>query len=511
VRWSIKVALGRVSEPSEFNRSLWSRLVKTDCAPNEPRPKEAVKLPSVAATCLVGVALLLPATAGPVEFGLAQYNAALDARNLKQRIKYDVSLEPAESFRIEPYAAGGAHISGGDLRGLMYALLEAADQIRATGRMKQTHSVPSIAIRAIRRFARDDLADWQPYFEMLARDRFNRFTLIFTEAPTDLEKLRTISQLAADYAVDFTLALWFAPDESIARILAACPMIRTVQIREPAHDLEAYRTRVFKPIHDAGRRIALDLDPEVATVAHQEGIALRSDSLSGGPSWPPNFEIEAPADYASHAEFYWLWGRLAYDPKSKPAHGEQPDEVIAAAQIISDIAIARGGTNEWSATIRPVVLANSLATAAGELESSTVPDLQLLAKIARDEATKQRGSGGSEESPAQPRPAVTHTVVHNATPDQTINLTLQIAPIPLASIKDFRMVRLHYRALSATSTTIVEKPAALSVSFAIPPQPSDILYYFGIVDQSGRERLEPDPMTTTPFHIIRVQAPALVQ
>ncbi len=83
--------------------------------------------------------------AGPVEFGLAQYNAALDARNLKIRIKYDVSLEPAESFRIEPYAAGGAHISGGDLRGLMYALLEAADQIRATGRMKQTHSVPSIA------------------------------------------------------------------------------------------------------------------------------------------------------------------------------------------------------------------------------------------------------------------------------------------------------------------------------------------------------------------------------
>jgi hypothetical protein len=455
-------------------------------------------------------ALPISAVAGPVEFGLAQYNAALDARNLKQRIKYDVSLEPAESFRIEPYAAGGAHISGGDLRGLMYALLEAADQIRATGRMKQTHSVPSIAIRAIRRFARDDLADWQPYFETLARDRFNRFTLIFTEPPTDLKKLRTISQLAADYAVDFTLALWFAPDESVARILAACPMIRTVQIREPAHDLEAYRTRVFKPIHDAGRRIALDLDPEIATVAQQEGIALRSDSGSAGPSWPPNFDIEAPADYVSHAEFYWLWGRLAYDPKSKPAHGEQPDEVSAASKIVSDIAIAKGGPNEWAATIRPIDLANSLASAAGELESSTVPDLQLLAKIARDEATKQRGAGEELAAPLA-RPVFTHTVVHNATPDQTINLTLQIAPVPLASIKDLRMVRLHYRTLIATSTTIVEKPAALSVSFAIPPQPSDILYYFGIVDQDGRERLEPDPMTTAPYHIVRIQAPVPVQ
>jgi hypothetical protein len=509
VQWSIS-----------FIRSLWSRLVKTEGAsnwsrlvnaeraPNEPRLKGADKIRIVTASSLTLLFLTVTCSAGPVEFGLAQYNAALDARNIKQRIKYDVSLEPAESFRIEPYAAGGAHISGGDLRGLMYALLEAADQIRATGRMKQTHSVPSIAIRAIRRFARDDVSDWQPYFEMLARDRFNRFTLIFTEPPTDLGKLRTISQLAADYAVDFTLALWFAPDESVARILAACPMIRTVQIRESVHDLDAYRTRVFKPIHDAGRRIALDLDPEVATVAQQEGIAIRSDSVSAGPSWPPNFEIEAPADYASHAEFYWLWGRLGYDPKSKPAHGEQPDEVAAAAQIVSNIAIARGGTNEWAATIRPVDLANALATAAGELESSTVPDLQLLAKIARDEATKQRASSNVEESPGPlARPVFTHPIVHNATPDQTINLTLQIAPVPLASIKDIRMVRLHYRTLTATSTTIVEKPAALSLSFAIPPQPSDILYYFGIVDQNGRERLEPDPITTTPYHIIRVQAP----
>jgi len=93
------------------------------------------------------VAPAIAFAAGPVEFAVGEFNAAMAAQTLKQRIKYDVSLEPAETFRIEPYAAGGAHISGGDLRGLMYGLLEAADQIRATGRMKPVHEVPSIAVR----------------------------------------------------------------------------------------------------------------------------------------------------------------------------------------------------------------------------------------------------------------------------------------------------------------------------------------------------------------------------
>jgi hypothetical protein len=445
------------------------------------------------------------ASAGPVEFGLAQYNAALDARNLKVRIKYDVSLEPAESFRIEPYAAGGAHITGGDLRGLMYALLEAADQIRATGRLKQTHSVASIAIRAVRRFARDNLSDWQPYFEMLARDRFNRFTLIYTEPPlldqAGLEKLRTISQLASDYGVDFTLALWYPPDDSIEKIVKACPLIRSIQIREPSHDLDVYRTRVFKPLRSVGHRIALDPDPEIIETARAENVALPVDPHG----WPPNFEIEAPVDYASHGEFYWLWGRLGYDSKTKPAHSEDADEIKAAAQIVNSLAISRGGSNEWAAFLRPGEVANSLAMAAAEIESSKVPDLQLLAKIARDAATKRGAAAGAEESPIS-RPAIVHTVVHSATPDQTINLTLQIAPIT-----DLRVVRLHYRALTASTSVVMEKPAGLSISFAIPPQLNDLLYYFEFVDKNDRSWIDPDPLTAMPYHIVRVQAPVPLQ
>ncbi len=90
--------------------------------------------------------------AGPVEFGMAEYDAAAAARHLKYKPKLvaELNLEPPETFRIEPYTAGGAHITGGDLRGLMYALIEAADQIRTTGRLKRVHAIPNVPIRGLR-------------------------------------------------------------------------------------------------------------------------------------------------------------------------------------------------------------------------------------------------------------------------------------------------------------------------------------------------------------------------
>src|SRR5260370_25652125 len=74
---------------------------------------------------LCGTAL---AYAGPVDFGLAELQSALAARNLKWKVKTELSLDPAENYRIEPYAAGGVHITGGDLRGVIYCLLDAAPQ-----------------------------------------------------------------------------------------------------------------------------------------------------------------------------------------------------------------------------------------------------------------------------------------------------------------------------------------------------------------------------------------------
>src|SRR4051812_3172377 len=83
----------------------------------------------LSAVLLIGTAALC--AAGPVEFGKAQLDTAMAARfpKYKPKVIAELNTDPPETFRIEPYTAGGAHVTGGDLRGLMYGLLAAADQI----------------------------------------------------------------------------------------------------------------------------------------------------------------------------------------------------------------------------------------------------------------------------------------------------------------------------------------------------------------------------------------------
>src|SRR5579862_1212552 len=157
---------------------------------------------------------LLAATvlsAGPVEFGQAEFQAALAARNLKTKIDTEINLDPPESFSITTYQKGGARVAGGDLRGLMYGLLEAADQIRATGKLKLAHGGPIIAVRGVRLTptAPYDFSDarWRPYFQMLARNRVNRVTVVLPLADARIGDVKFLSQLASDYAIDFTLAI----------------------------------------------------------------------------------------------------------------------------------------------------------------------------------------------------------------------------------------------------------------------------------------------------------------
>ena len=70
--------------------------------------------------------IALHVAAGPVEFGKAELERALAERNMTLHYRSGVSHLAPEAFEIEPL-----RITGGDLRGLMYGLLEAADQIRA--------------------------------------------------------------------------------------------------------------------------------------------------------------------------------------------------------------------------------------------------------------------------------------------------------------------------------------------------------------------------------------------
>ncbi len=432
--------------------------------------------------------------AGPVEYGLAQFNAAVAARHLRLKAKTELSLDPPETYRIEPYTVGGARISGGDIRGLMYGLLEAAEQIGSTGRLARAQGVPAIPVRGIRILLHCSDLDkpvysseefWRAYFQMLARDRFNRFTLIFLtdslappypffldvkgfpeigvpglepdQRDRNLRALRLISQTAAEYAIDFTLGIWersAEPDaasavqgltaanigpyshDALSQLLADCPMIRSVQIQGASGFPGDY---VFKALREAGRRVTLDprgslREPELLKAAEEDGVALHFSHAA----WPRGFEIDPPIDLSqqaaeAHPLFYWLWGRLSYDPQTKTPKGENAEEYRAANRLIHLLADADladpnlyiwplanpGGwaddysddqPRDWgsvatipeavrnrfdgvaSAKQTPLETASLLIASAGALDRASQPDFRLLAQLARYHAYKLRAA-----------------------------------------------------------------------------------------------------------------------
>ncbi|HEY1756554.1 MAG TPA: hypothetical protein VGG72_14225 [Bryobacteraceae bacterium] len=289
---------------------------------------------------------------GPVDFGMAELNAAIDARNFKYKpkIQAELDIQAPETFRIEPYAAGGGHITGGDLRGLMYGLLEAAEQMRSTGRLKLSHGAPALALRGIRVTGQPDApwfpSDefWQNYFAGMARDRFNRLELVFESAPAPeaLPALRSIAQHAAQYGIDLAIGLGFPDTQVIAHLLGSCPSVRIVVLHHP--EGMANEPELLQILHDAGRRVVLELpdNPDTAGLieaAGQQGAPLRLfSSFTGAASNPQprdsywqmaasqgadavntisgaGFEVASPLDAERKPELVSIaaWGRSGYD------------------------------------------------------------------------------------------------------------------------------------------------------------------------------------------------------
>jgi hypothetical protein len=171
----------------------------------------------------VRISLIQDQRAGaPARHGIAKLKAALAARG----VLYDepTSLEtahgqvlivtsltdgPAKSLGVEVPAAPESLLvrnvqwhgrpvlllSGADDRGLMYSLLEAADRIawapdvsKPLSEVRDTVESPSVADRGVTIFTMQqaqfenrfhDENYWVRYFDMLARDRFNTFQLLF--------------------------------------------------------------------------------------------------------------------------------------------------------------------------------------------------------------------------------------------------------------------------------------------------------------------------------------------
>jgi hypothetical protein len=120
---------------------------------------------------------------GPRDFGRAELDRLIKERGLKLRIADAVVAGAPESYSITP-----TRITGGDERGLMYGLLAAAEQLRTDFTITPAKGAPSTAMRGIRYFLHNaDLERdwyysreyWDEYLSMLARNRFNRFNLVF--------------------------------------------------------------------------------------------------------------------------------------------------------------------------------------------------------------------------------------------------------------------------------------------------------------------------------------------
>ena len=268
--------------------------------------------------------------AGPVDFGNAELNSALAERKVKLHVDTELSLNPPETFSIALYKTGLARITGGDLRGLMYGLIETSEQIRATGKLKAVTGKPATATRGVRMTLRAyDLAQpwftsdeqWRAYFQTLARSRLNRISLMISLADADTERLRVLSETAAEYGVDFVLGIRHLegdPQQVYARlraILDNCLLIRGVQIEAGDEPVPLYQLGVFKALRESGRRVPLDL----RNLEERPDLA-GAVAASGTPLSARGFEMEAPGpDFlGDHSQAYWNNGRTSYDAAFQP-------------------------------------------------------------------------------------------------------------------------------------------------------------------------------------------------
>ncbi len=283
-----------------------------------------------------GVLLLLiiaaAAAAGPLEFGRAELNAALAARKMEPallRVITEMSVDsPSESYRID-----GPRIFGGDLRGLMYGLLDAAEQIRASGKLSPAKVLPVCQLRGVRiGYQNQPKEFWTSYIQMLAGNRFNRLNVVVAQVP-DLERIDEMSQIANDHGIDFVLT-FLAEARNLAAILTRCKNIRAIH-------LQSNPEQAFDLIRRSGHLVTLELGsaqtkPSLVEAAKQAGIPIRLSSSYTKPAFEPKllwgdpgyvrrtvplftingstgFELDAPPDPERFWLFYMLWGRLGYD------------------------------------------------------------------------------------------------------------------------------------------------------------------------------------------------------
>ena len=314
-------------------------------------------------------------SAGPTEFGQQELKAALAERGITLNVSTELNLDQPETFHISSITSTSARISGGDLRGLMYGLIEASEQIRATGKLTLSSGEPGMRLRSVRIAPLDtDLATqgfystdrWMKFFQMLARNRVNRATLVLPPEKLEGDRIRFLSTLARDHGVDFHVGIRAALGPrtltaQLRKMLTECVLVRGIQIEVGREPVDFYRTVIFPALQEAGRRVTLDLRggearPDVLRAAQAAGLVLEIASRTvGGALEGPFHAVVTAQSVASEVDavrgrlnilvntgatgvevdlagvnidnyerVYWTWGRLGYDYRSPGLSAGKP-------------------------------------------------------------------------------------------------------------------------------------------------------------------------------------------
>lgn len=231
--------------------------------------------------------------AGPPDFGKQELRSAIGDRHLLFSIETELNLNQPETFVITPVGSTSIRVSGGDLRGLMYGLIDASEQVRSGGNVVRKTGEPGFRVRSVRiapseaeliaqGFYSSDR--WMKIFEILARNRINRLTFSLPVEHVEYDRLRFLSRLGQDYGVDLNVGLRppagsRVTSAQIRKLLDEVVLIRGVQLDVGREPVDYFRTTVFPAIQQTGRRVTVDLRgaemrPDVIRASQAAGVAI---------------------------------------------------------------------------------------------------------------------------------------------------------------------------------------------------------------------------------------------
>ena len=240
-------------------------MILPDPAFDSRRRPSVVRIRAAALLWLPALLSLPALAAGPVEFGQAELQKVIEDRGLNAssfRVSVEYSLVlPADGFQIQ-----GLIIRGGSRRGVMYGLLEAADQLRERKSLAAVKATPRFEIRAARLAASDEILgrperQWNELFAALARARFCRLRLEIQELNAERsQRLAHLAALAEEHAIDLALSLVTIDPPVLLKLLGESIVFKAVQVPTDS------AATALTALSEAGRYVTLDLPADAITL-----------------------------------------------------------------------------------------------------------------------------------------------------------------------------------------------------------------------------------------------------